>query len=310
MLLAEELLALTEKLEATASLKELTFYRHLIGTPLDYPRDNDLSEQEQVVFAAFCKRGPQNHLLAEKIRGTKPIKGMHYSTNLIELAAFARFSLAKETENLKNYATAHSTKEFFVLSKLFPDVLEYPPSAFKEIDRIALKLINGGLHPEDTPAIASAIQAAEDLLDVYVLKSAYQHLLVLQPATQYRRDATELAKQLSRVIRRVDVTVRILVTVATAYGLFRLYQWLVPLIVSRWNEIEPITFVIQLIFGSLALLVVAVIGTQPDKLKFLNLTFKFLGTIILKLIGISRSDAEKRFGEYLKENEIGLPLLK
>ena len=106
------------------------------------------------------------------------------------------------------------------------------------------------------------------------------------------------------------MTVRILVTLATAYGLFRLYQWLVPLIVSRWNEIEPITFVIQLIFGSLALLVVAVIGTQPDKLKFLNVTFKFLGTIILKLMGISRSAAEKRFGEYLKENEIGRPLLK
>lgn len=310
MLFAEELLTLTQKLEATASLKELTFYRHLIGTPLDYPRDNDLSEQEQVVFAAFCKRGPQNHSLAEKIRGTKPIKGMHYSTNLIELAAFARFSLAKETKNLKNYAKAHSTKEFFVLSKLFPDVLEYPPSALKEIDHIALKLLNGDLRAEDKPTIASAIQASEDLLDVYVLNSAYQHLLDLQPATQYRRDATELAKQLSGVIRRVDVTVRFLVTLATAYGLFRLYQWLVPLIISRWTEIEPITFVIQLIFGSLALLVVAVIGSQPDKLKFLNVSFKLLGSIILKLIGINRSDAEKRIAEYMKEEQIVPRLLK
>lgn len=299
MLLAEELRALREKLEANASFKERAFYRHLCGSPLDYPHGNDLSEQEKVVLAAFCSRGPDCHSSAEKIRGTKPIKGLHYSNNLIDLAAFANLSLDKEIDNLKNYANTHSTKEFFVLSRLFPDVVEYPPTAVKEIDHIALKLFKGSLNSDDKPAIASAIQASEDLLDVYILNSAYQTLLDHQPATQYRSDAIELAQQLSAVIRRVDAFVRVAVASAVAYGFFMLYRFLIPIIIDRWNQMEPRLFLIQLVFGSVVLVIWILIGVAPDRLKFINTTLRFVGTVGLRIIGIKRRSAENLIARYL-----------
>lgn len=303
MLLADELRSLKEKLDSAASLKERAFFRFLIDDPLDYPSNGDLSEQEEVVFAAFCARGPKKKLLVEKLRGTKPIKGMHYSTNLIELAAFARFDLDKEIENLKNYAKDHSVKEFFVLKKLFPSVLDYPPAALKVIDHIALKLIDGRLSSNDKPAIASAIQDSEDLLDVFILHTAYEHLLDLQPATQYRRDARDLSRQLVVLIRRVDIAVRIVIAAITGFALYRLYRWIVPIIREEWNEVEPIAFIIQIVFWGVAILVLIVLKTQPDKLKFIKHTITFLVTVILRLMGINRREVENRMAGYVNKND-------
>ena len=162
-----------------------------------------------------------------------------------------------------------------------------------------MKLINGDLSSDDKHTIAAAIQASEDLLDVYILAAAYSYLLDLQPATQYRADAVVLSGQLASLIKRVDMFVRMGITAATGYGLFRLYRWLIPIIRERWNEVEPIAFVIQVVLWGLALLIVILIGAQPNKLKFINGMLKFFGTIILRLIGINRREAEKRISQYL-----------
>ncbi len=301
MLLAEELKSLTQKLKAKASPKELAFFQFLVNTPPPYPNDKTLSEQEQVVFAAFCSGSPDKGELADKLRGTKPIRGIHYSNNLIELAAFAKFDLDKEIENLKSYAPNHSTRDYFVLKKLFPDVPIYPPEPNDAVDKVAFKLLTNALSFGDKATLSEAIQASEDLLDVYVINESYLHLLDLQPTTQYRRDLSVLTSQLARVIKRVDAATRIILTIGIGYLLFRLYRWFIPIIYRSWNEAEPIAAIIDYVLRGIEFLVVVLVGFQPEKLSFIRTVVRGIGTIELRIIGINRSVVEKRIDEYQHE---------
>lgn len=298
MLLVEELRALTDKLDALASPKEKVFFQFLIGKPLVYPTDPSLSEKEQVVFGAFCSESPKLRDLTEKLRGTGPIKGMHYSNNLIELAAFGRFAFEEEIENLRKYSGEHSTKEFFILKSLFPDALSYPPAPITAIDRIASKLLESTLSAADKPTIVDALYTSEDLLDVYILKRAYFNLLDQQPATRYRRDVSFLREQTLGTIRTVDAIVRIAVAFVAAYLLYLVFRWLVPLMIQRWSEAEPILAALQFLPAALGLVLVILIGYAPNKLKLINAPVTFLGTLLLMLLGINRKETIERISEY------------
>jgi len=302
MLLADELRSLRERVEAIASFKERAFYKYLCRTPLDYPHGSELSEQEQVVLAAFCIGSPECKPLAQKIRGTKPIKGLHYSNNLIDLAAFASLSLDDETGNIKTYVKNHSTKDFFVLTGMFPDVLDYPPSPITEIDQIALKLVTGSLDLSDKPLMVSAIQTAEDLTDVYILNTAYLRLLDHQPATQYRRDAIAFAQQLSAIIRRIDMYVRLAVGGAAIYVFIKFYSFLSPIIVERWTQMEPRLYIVQLILASLLMVLLILVGVVPDRVKLIKGVLRFLGTLVLLMFGIKRRTAESSIARYLSQD--------
>lgn len=301
MLLAEELDNLTDKFKAKASLKELAFFKFLAGDPLPYPGDAELSDQEQVFFAAFCSGPPAKRELAEKLSGTKPIRGIHYSNNLIELAAFATFDLDKETDHLKNYAANHSIRDFFILNKLFPNVLSYPPQPNNAVDHLAFDLHAGNISSERKPTIAKAMNSAEDLLDVYVIREAYFYLLDFQPATQYRKDLSVLSGELARVIRRVDATLHIALTVGIGYLLYRLYIWLIPLIYHSWDKAEPIMAIIEIVLGGVGFLLLFLIGIQPDKLKLLKSLERGIGTVVLRMVGINRNRVEQKLEEYVSQ---------
>jgi len=299
MLLAEELDNLTAKFRAKASLKELAFFNYLTDDPLPYPIDEELSEQEQVFFAAFCLDPPDKRELAEKLSGTKPIRGIHYSNNLIELVAFATLDISREIEHLKNYAADHSTRDYLILDKLFPNVLSYPPDPDSALDNLASALLDKSISPESKLIVVQAMRDAEDLLDVYVIRESYFHLLDLQPATQYRNDLSVLTRQLARAIKRVDVTLHILFTIGIAYLLFRLYKWVIPLIYNSWDKAEPIMAIVEVVLLGINFLILFFVGTQPEKLKFVKAFERGIGTIVLRVIGINRKEVQQRIEEYV-----------
>lgn len=302
MLLAEELKSLTQKLKGEASKKEIVFFQFLINNPLPYPNDKNLSEQEQVVFAAFCSASPDKRELADKLRGTKPIKGIHYSNNLIDLAAFAKFDRTKETDNLKTYASAHSTRDYFILNKLFPDVLSYPPEPINAVDEVASNLLTSGILSNKKQILIAAIQSAEDLLDVYVVRESYLHLLDIQPVAQYKRDLSVFITQLARLIKRVDIIVRVVLTIGTGYMLFCLYMWLMEIIDRLGKKAEPIFTMIPFVIGGIEILILILVGAQPKKLGFIKAIVRAIGTIVLRIIGINRKEIEKRINDYQHES--------
>jgi hypothetical protein len=298
MLLADELKTLTDKLKAKASQKELTFFLYLINDPLVYPLDENLSEQEQVLCAAFCSGAPAKSELAEKLRGTKPIRGIHYSNNLIELTAFAKYELKQEIEHIKAYAANHRTRDYFILNRIFPEVLSYPPKPANAVDKIASKILTGDLSNNDKSLLFEAVQRIEDLLDVYVVREGYLLLLDYQPATRYRIDLSILTSQLTKAIKRIDAATRVVLVLGIGYLLVRFYVWIIPIIYHSWNEAEPIFAIIESVLLGVEVLILFLIGAQPEKLRFIKAFTRSVGTIVLRLIGINRNEVEERIKEY------------
>lgn len=292
MLLEAELRELTETLKAKASQKELFFFHYLMGKPLPYPDDTNLSDQALVCYAAFSIESPDMSSIAEKLRGTKPIMGMHYSNNLIELAAFAQFDLKNEEEHLKTFASSHSTRDFFLLKHLFPSIDTYKPEPRSPIDQLASNLLAGDFQSNSTELILEAMQSAEDLLDLYVIHKSVVILLDYHPATQNKKEIAFLTYQLAKTIRIVDRTVHIILTLIVAALLVLVYVKLIPIILNKWEQAEPIWIIVNSIIVTVNTFLALLIGTKPEKLKFWKSFERLIGTGVLRLIGIRRKEVE------------------
>ena len=170
MILADEVAAIEEKLKQQASRKELALYQRLIGNPLPYPGDDKLMDIEQVCLSAFCIGAPNKTDLVERFRRSKPIKGIHYTNNLVELAAFAIFDRDSEADHLKLFCSSSSARDHLILNQLFPGVCTSRPSTTRAIDTIALWLENGSFPCDWKPVVLDAMQNVNELLDLYVLK--------------------------------------------------------------------------------------------------------------------------------------------
>ena len=133
MILADEVAAIEEKLQLQASRKELALYQKLIGNPLPYPGDNKLTDIEQVCLSAFCTGAPNKADLVERFRRSKPIKGIHYANNLVELSAFAIYDRDSEVDHLKSFCSTSSTRDHLILNQLFPDVCTSRPSTTRAV---------------------------------------------------------------------------------------------------------------------------------------------------------------------------------
>ena len=143
MLIIDELTVLKQKIINKSSLKEQIFYQFLVDEPLSYPAKNDLTEIERICYSAFCTDIPSNKDLTDLIEAqkrTRPIRGMHYTENLIELTAMALANSESKKETLKAYSESHSTRDFYILHALFSDHAFNLPTPQGTIDEIALHL--------------------------------------------------------------------------------------------------------------------------------------------------------------------------
>jgi hypothetical protein len=116
MILADEIAAIEEKLKQQASRKELALYQELIGQPLPYPVDDELSDIEEVCLSAFCIGVPNKTDLVERFRRSKAIKGIHYTKNLVELAAFVIYDRDSEADHLRSFCSRSSARDQLILN--------------------------------------------------------------------------------------------------------------------------------------------------------------------------------------------------
>ena len=151
-------------------------------------------------MSAFCISAPNKTDLVERFRRSKPIKGMHYANNLVELAAFAIYDRDSEADHLKSFCSTSSTRDYLILNHLFPGVCPSRPSATRAVDIIATWLDNGSFPHDWKSVFLDAIQNANDLLDLYVIRQGYTHLWECHPSTEQRRDLQYLSSQLDRAI--------------------------------------------------------------------------------------------------------------
>ena len=173
MFIGQEIKGLETLLLEKASLKEKSFYYYLSDKLLSYPSDADLTEIQKICLALFCTNGPQVSSEIQKLRKSKPVKGMHYANNLIELFAFVLDNEEAEKVYINEYCNNHSTRDFFVIHNRFSSSCLHPPEVKNEIDQVALYLIGGSMPENWKPLFMGALRQAVDLIDLFVLNKAY-----------------------------------------------------------------------------------------------------------------------------------------
>lgn len=257
MILADEVAAIEEKLQQQASRKELALYQRLIGNPQPYPEDNKLTDIEQVCLSAFCTGAPNKTDLVECLRRSKPIKGMHYANNLVELAAFAIYDRDSEADHLKSFCSTSSTRDHLILNQLFPDVCTSRPPPTRAVDIIATWLDDSSFPDDWKSVFVNAMQNVNDILDLYVIRQGYIHLWECHPSTEQRRDLQYLGGQLDRAISRIKARSNRRFNAIASGAMVAGSVVIAYSAVSRWDVAEPAIWVCTfgiLVVGVLKLL--------------------------------------------------------
>lgn len=272
MLLINELKKLRHSFLNTSSLslKEKAFYQFLVGEPLSYPTGNNLTEIEQICFAVFSGDFLSKKKLIATLRKRQPIHGMHYRQSLIELSAIALDNVESERENLKSYCEECSTRDFYILNNLFPNILSNIPQPEDAVDQIALHLYNSNFPQEGWESLLlKALHETSDLIDFYLVEQGYQRAMFDNPIVHQTHDINYVKHAFVRFIEKTERRVKLTIVVVGVVVLGFVFYWLAPTISRNFEMVEPIIAIRDILFPLLiGLLVFA--GYAPDSIKFLN----------------------------------------
>lgn len=298
-MIIEEINRIRRKLNNVSSPKELAFYQILDNQSLEKS-----SYLEEIYTIMLMTNDPITKELINKHRETQPIVGFHYSTTLIELVAMAMDDFNQERDNLETYCQNHSTRDFFILKTLFPDITSYPPEPQGSIDQIAKHLYEDSYPPEDwRPLILKALCETSDLVDLYIIEIGIQKAMDDNPILHrindiiYVRDACNRFVQLSGFF--VKIIMVIIVVLITVYGL----KWLTPIIINNWDQLEPWIFIVQLIIFVINLSILFIGFILPKKNKVLRWPREKLLNIVFIIIGFSRSALKESLSHLENEDD-------
>jgi hypothetical protein len=300
MILADEMAAIEEKLKQQASRKELAFYQRLTGHPLPYPGDDKLMDIEQVCLSALCTGAPNKTDLVERFRRSKPIKGLHYANNLIELAAFAIHDRDSEADHLKSFCSTCSARDHLILNQLFPGVCTLRPSSTRPVDIIATWLDDGSSPDDWKPVFLDALQSANDLLDLYVIRQGYVHLWECHPSTEQRRDLQYLGGQLDRAINRIKVRSNRRFNAIASVAMVAGSAVIAYFSVRRWDVAEPIIWAFTFGIFVAGILMLLLFGRRLEKVyTMLEQTRENRAQAALRKAGLDEETIRKVTTKYI-----------
>lgn len=274
MLIFGELTELKQVLLNKSSLKEKAFYQFLVDEPLNYPAKNDLTEIERICYSVFCTDIPSNKDLTNLIeaqRRTRPIRGMHYTENLIELTAMALKNPELERDTLKEYSENHSTRDFYILYIQFPNLESNIPIAQGPIDEIALHLCKENFPQKWKALLLAGLEEISDLMDFYVIEQWYKRAMDDNPIVHQTHDIIYVRDALAQIVTKTERRVTLAIRIVSVLCIVAISRWLVPLIIRKWDEAEPIIAVIQFLLYLIGISFIVFVGFIPDRIKLFNL---------------------------------------
>ena len=306
MLLINELKKLRHDLlnNSSLSLKERAFYQFLVGAPLNYPTGNDLAEIEQICLSVFSGDLLSKKELITAQRKKHPIHGMHYTTNLIDLSAMAIDNVELEQQNLKSYCKKCSTRDFYILNNLFPDISSSVPQPERVIDQIALHLHESNFPQKGwKPLLLNALYETSDLIDFYLVEQGYQLAIDDNPIIHRTDDIIYVRDTLVQVVAKTERRVKFIIKLASGFFLILIFGELIRLIVVNWDRAEPILTVVEVLLRLLAGLFFILTGFVPDKIEFFNSLTEKIINWVFKRKGLNRLELKETLDQLANQNE-------
>ena len=278
-----------EDIASRANIKELVFYKFLTNDIVEQNLQS-LGDIERVCVLVYTNS--QSPTLAgevQRIRNSSPIRGFHYSYELISLCAVALKSEDSDIQTLRAYFNAHGLIDKYIFTKLFPNhfTLEEGEAGLTSIEVLLKEVFILNKHQIDIALLYNAIEATENLIDIFVIEEILKELLKFHPDSNLREQFDTIKISLfdfNRInTKRISVAINILIIflIFSFVGIISYYAY------ENWNVLEPIAFVVSMFFGAIGIVYVLLFHRNIDykgwidKIK-INCVRKFF-----KLLGIS-----------------------
>ena len=295
MLIADELKNLKQILLDRSSLKERAFYFFLNEEPLNYPSERDMSEIEQLCLSVFCTDAPDKQEIIEAQRRKQPIKGMHYTGNLIELSAMAQDNAGLEWENLKSHCDNYSTRNFYILNHLFPNIPSNPPIPQGAIDEISLYLYKDEFPRQEwKPLLFEALQEASDLTDFYVIEQGYLQAMDDNPIIHQVNDIIYVRNTAVYFMKQTERRVKRNIGIVSGIFIVALIGWVVYFIATSWDKAEPAIAAIEICIPLILALIVVFVGFNPVKIEIFNSFTEKITNWVFSRKGFDRSELKEK----------------
>lgn len=259
-----------------SSSKEISFYSYL--TKKNYNK-NELShngEVEKVCLSAFGNT--KLDVTKEISQGlkAKPVKGFHFSTNIISLIAYSLKSNEIKDKYLTSFFNNSSLTNQFIITQIFDN---YSISQSKEKETVFDQLINEITINKDftksESIILQAFQQVTDLIELFVVRFAYEQIILQHPNTNIEIKHNELSENFNQLIfstkRKINRNVNLIVIV---FGVV-LIPAIPYLIKLKWDdwELEPIITGITISISITSFIFIVLFNSNPSWSKFIK-TFK------------------------------------
>lgn len=267
MFILDEISKKEEILFNQSSSKEVLFYSYL--TKKDYKKNEQghNGEVEKVCFSAYAN---VNFDVGKEISQglkTKPVKGFHFSTNIISLIAYSLKSEEIKKTYLTSFFNNSSLTQQFIISQVFNNFII---SRLKENETVFDQLINEIVNNTDfekgEKIILQAFEQVTDLIELYIVRFSYEQIILQHPNTNIEVKYNELSKNFNKLVsstkRKINRNVNLVVIV---FGVI-LIPTIPYLIKLKWDdwELEPFITGIAFSFSVASAIFVILFNSNPS----------------------------------------------
>lgn len=202
MSIIDEILAKECSLLERAGFGEKVLYYFLTDRIRDQQISLPSGEIDRVCYAAFV---PSNLDVSKEINramSSSPIKGAHFSNNLISLIAFSKLSTIAKSQYLKKYYDTHSLLDKFIIKRVFEE-LDLNSSTLSQtlIDNLLDEVfIKHNLHTESM--LVHALEVVDSLMGLYAIRASYEKLLSIHPNKEIENRLNKLSELFGMLIKK------------------------------------------------------------------------------------------------------------
>lgn len=232
-----------ERFSDGASKKERYFFNYLSGRKQEKEIDDDLTEIDKICYSAFSDSTISCHEVVKKKQKTVPLKGLHYTNNLIELVAMAKHDFEFEKKNVIKLAEKSSYKEKFIITYLFPSLSNISYGVVSTpIDRLIKHIFLDKMYDGISEKSISAVNYSSDLIELFIVKQAVLKALEIHPNHKVKEDLLTFIEAHKKLKFILSQNIRKQVKIAGAIFLTIIVLMILYVFIKFWDAwgLEPL----------------------------------------------------------------------
>lgn len=295
-MIASDIHSLEVKALNDASQKEKMFYCFLMNgnESNSFPISSNI---DQLCYDAFVLNLNASETLV-KLQRSKPIKNIHYSTNMIELVAAAKIDFNNEEEHINEYLKGHNLKEAYLIYLALGIELKEGLKIETPID----KLIEAVLIKKSVDIVpelfTNSLLNATHIFDAIILKKMYALYLAMHPQAGDLIEFEKLSAISKKACSALNGIIMLTITIASSIIAVKYINWYLE--DPKAND-QMQKYLLSI--SSVVLLLALFLGLNiPDKTKVVTwIRYKILQFMYF-LFGLKYADIDKILRQDVTQN--------